>query len=171
VTGVQTCALPIFPKGRFQKVNIVTPISGQILFEIPSDKMGEFEANFRKCVQSAISSKGVSGCIPVAALRIQTDKGKYFAYIDCDDYGVTIYRSSLFHRGFSSSELRKVFYDAGLKYTSGGPKPPKEKEVNEPNYQEILQQSVLKAAENARKMKEAHERGKETNQPLQKLPE
>lgn len=106
------------PKGRFQKVSMIGGYEGRVFFEVPADKMAEFEANFRKRVQSATSSKGIEGCIPVAELRIQTDKGKYFAYIDYHDYGITIYRRSLFHRGFSSSELRKVFYDAGLKYSN-----------------------------------------------------
>jgi len=149
------------PSGNFQKVSIVwLPQIGsgkkieEIIFEVPADKMKEFEAGFRRDVQSAIPLKGDPGRIFVDVLRIQADNGKYSAYIDCENKGVLIYGGP-FHRGFISKELRKVFYDAGLKYTSGGPTPPRKKDVNEPNYVEILRQSGLKSAENARKIKEA----------------
>ena len=122
------------PKGQFQKVSIVSvfPISGSkdeeyVLFEVPADKMKEFETGFRRYVQSAITLKGILGCLP-PELRIQADKGKHFAYICHDDDEVIIY-GGFFHRGFRSKELRKVFYDAGLKYTA---EVPKEKEANQP---------------------------------------
>jgi len=162
------------PEGRFQKVSIVASdfsgkdYEGFVIFEVPADKMAEFEAGFRKCVQNATPLKGILTCLP-DELRIQAEKGKYSAYICCDDDVVVIY-GGFFHRGFISSELRKGFYNAGLKYTAGGPRErgPKEKEVNEPNYQEILRQSGLKAAEHGRRIKEAKEREKDANQPEQK---
>jgi hypothetical protein len=124
------------PKGQFQKVSIVsvTPISGgkdyeQIIFEVPSDKIKEFEAGFRRCVRDAQPIKGAVGCIG-SDLRILADKGKYFAKIVETDDRVIIY-GGFFHRGLRSKELRKVFYDAGLEYTAGGTKE-REKEVNEP---------------------------------------
>jgi len=59
------------PKGQFQKVSIVSvfPISGSkdeeyVLFEVPADKMKEFETGFRRYVQSAITLKGILGVCP-----------------------------------------------------------------------------------------------------------
>jgi hypothetical protein len=125
------------PKGHFQKVSIVwVPQIGsgkkieEIIFEVPADKMKEFEAGFRKCAQSAIPLKGDPGRIIVDALRIQADRGKYSACIDYDDKEILIY-GGFFHRGFISKDLRKVFYDAGLKYDSEK-QPAQEKEANQP---------------------------------------
>jgi len=127
------------PKGRFQKVGIVsiTPISDQrnyeqIIFEVPADKMTEFETGFRRCVQNAMPLEGIITCIS-PKLKIRTEKGKYSAYIYCDDNSVIVFGGTLFHRGFSSGELRKVFYDAGLKYDSEKqPAHEREKDVNQP---------------------------------------
>jgi hypothetical protein len=126
------------PKGHFQKVSIVsvTPISGgkdyeHLHFEVPADKMREFEVGFRKYIQSAIPLNGDLGCIPVRALRIQADKGKYFAYIEYNDKDILIY-GGFFHRSFRSKELRKVFQDAGLKYDNEE-QPAQEKEANQPS--------------------------------------
>jgi hypothetical protein len=131
VEAIKIIDLKNLPKGRFQKVSIATNdfdgYKGRIFFEVPADKMIEFEADFRRYVQNAMPLEGIITCLP-DKLRIQTGKGKYSADICYDDYGVIIQRSSFFHRGFSSSELRKVFYDAGLKYSAGY----SQKEVNEP---------------------------------------
>jgi hypothetical protein len=105
------------PAGRFQKVSIVLPINKnyeEVIFEVPPDKMAEFEAGFRKYVQNAMPlNTPLSGGI--YELRIKAEKGKYSAYINYYDNTVTI-NGDYFHRGFRSKELRKVFYDAGLKY-------------------------------------------------------
>jgi len=132
--AIKIIDLKKLPKGHFQKVSIVTSDFGgyeeRVVFEVPADKMKEFEADFRRCVQNALPLEGYICCIsPV--LKIQTENGEYWADICYDDYDVTIQRSSFFHRGFSSSELRKVFYDAGLKYRSEL-QPAQEKEANQP---------------------------------------
>lgn len=116
------------PKGQFQKVSIKD--GNYIIFEVPADKMAEFEIDFRKCVQNATPLKGILCCLS-PELKIKTEKGKYSAHI-CYDDNVAIYGNDIFERGFVSRELRKVFYDAGLKYTSEDLKPLKEKDVNEP---------------------------------------
>ncbi|MBN1788143.1 MAG: hypothetical protein JW806_07080 [Sedimentisphaerales bacterium] len=154
------------PKGRFQKVSIVLPINKNteyVSFEVPDDKMEEFEAGFRRCVRDAHPIKGFPHCLN-PDLRIVADKEEFFVEIGYSDEGVAIY-GGFFHRGFSSRELRKVFYGAGLEYSAGGPK---EKEINEPNYQEIIREIGIKAAEYGRMVKEAKEGENTPNQPLQK---
>jgi hypothetical protein len=150
------------PKGQFQKVSI--EVDNYIIFEVPADKMAEFEVGFRREVQNATPLKGILCCLS-PELKIKTGKGKYSAYICYDDDDVTIYGNDIFERGFVSRELRKVFYDAGLKYTSGGPKSPRKRDVNE--CLENLRQSGFKVAEHGRRVKEAKEREKEANEPNQ----
>jgi len=111
------------PSGNFQKVSIgESDFSGKdyqglVFFEVPADKMTEFESDFRRCVQNATPLKGILCCLS-PELKIKTEKGKYSAYICYDDDDVTIYGNDIFERGFRSRELRKVFSDAGLKYDS-----------------------------------------------------
>lgn len=118
------------PKGEFRNVSIVQAYpkmkNEYICFEVPADKMKEFEAGFRRCIQDAILVKGIICCLG-SELRIQTDKEKYCAYICWDDDEIT-FLDGIFHHGMRAKELRKVFYNAGLKYTAGCPK---EKEANE----------------------------------------
>jgi hypothetical protein len=121
------------PEGHFQKVSIVDAGDyDYVIFEVPADKVKEFEVGFRKSAPNAKPIRGNEGCGPAEVLRIQAEKGKYSAYICYAGDEVIVY-GGFFHRGFVSRELRKVFYDAGLKYNSERQEAKeKEKDSNQP---------------------------------------
>ena len=104
------------PREEFTKVSIVsvTPSKDKdielVLFEIPDSKMKRFEEGFWRCIKSATPT--TIQFLKAVQLRIQTTNGKYTAYIYYDDNEITFYNS------LKSKELRKVFYNAGLKYSS-----------------------------------------------------
>jgi len=109
------------PKGNFLEARIVDlDFNGKERsgwFEIPNDRIREFEEKFRKCIEKARSDKRLTpvGIMKMNQLRIITDKGKYAMYVIwTDDYMLFDGR----YRTLESKDMRQLFFEMGLKKRS-----------------------------------------------------
>ncbi len=105
------------PEGRFLAARIVyiDPYSKDrgIFFTVPTDKMEQFEKGFRESMQNAEQPyMGRINMWKMYRLEIITEKKTYKVYIEWT--GEKVY----FENGRESKDLRKVFFDVGLKEPS-----------------------------------------------------
>ena len=105
------------PEGRFlaAKIVYIDPYSKDrdIFFTVPTDKMEQFEKGFRESMQNAEQPyMGRINMWKMYRLEIITEKKTYKVYIEWT--GEKVY----FENGMESKDLRKVFYDVGLKEPS-----------------------------------------------------
>lgn len=110
------------PKGNFLEAKIVgVDFNGketdQGWFEIPRDRIREFEKRFRECVEKARIENllAPTGMIRMEKLKIITDKGRYAMYLEWTDDEMIFDGSWRNWRTLKSKEMRQLFLEMGLR--------------------------------------------------------